>query len=333
MRVTDLKSKKKVNEKLENWVGDFGAAALRQMGNRFKNDPEGEMSVAQKMGKTRFINDFIARAYGTLNSEIQSGRVDPNLESDAAPSAAAPAAAPVAAPAAPEPQGQALDLDAYKKRREGERAAGIQAQQDVQAQIKQTAATNAATSAADNQLVARVRAEKQKPGFQQDKGLIRQAAVKGIHETKYEKLNAIFENIILNEAESISQFFHRWLPTYMRGVDMSDPHTLKLIKKIEATWGADKGKAALTQLANAAYGASYAPGYGGGSSTRPSTTPSGAAQNFQSSVTKSLDAISNDPRYMDILNALAADIAKRQKAVATTPSPAPVSESKKKIKK
>ena len=52
--------------------------------------------------------------------------------------------------------------------------------------MKQTAATNAATSAADTQLAAQVKAEKQKPEFQQDKGMLRRAAARGINESEKE---------------------------------------------------------------------------------------------------------------------------------------------------
>jgi hypothetical protein len=81
-------------------------------------------------------------------------------------------------------------------------------------------------------------------------------------ESQYDRLNAIFESL-LTEAETISQFFKRWLPTYMKGVNLSDPHTQSLIQSIEDTYAQDKGKAALTQLANASYAASFAPGFGG----------------------------------------------------------------------
>jgi ribosomal protein L16 Arg81 hydroxylase len=81
-------------------------------------------------------------------------------------------------------------------------------------------------------------------------------------ESRYDRLNNIFESL-LTEAESVGQFFKRWLPTYMKGVNLSDPHTQSLIQSIEDTYAQDKGKAALTQLANASYAASFAPGFGG----------------------------------------------------------------------
>jgi len=327
MRLNDIKPKKKIKEQ------GVVSTAWKQFKNRHLpggDREEGEMSVAEKMGKDRFIQQFVSRAYATLNSEIQSGRVDPNLQSQA-PGPSQPAAkepaAPSAAPAQP-PQAQSLDLDAYKKRREAERAAGVQGQQAAQAQMQQTAAANAAASAQDNQLVAKVRAEKQKPGFQQDKGLIRQAAARGIHETKYQKLNSIFESL-LTEAESVGQFFRRWLPTYMRRVNMNDPHTIELIQKIEDTYAQDKGRAALAQLAHAAYAASYAPGYGSeqpAGQRQPAGQPApqkpSAAQpaDMYGQVVKSLDALKGQPNYAEVLKNLSAEITKRQSEISSTPT-------------
>jgi hypothetical protein len=246
---------KKIEERLSNWTGDYGSAVLKQLGNRLRGNPEGYLSISDKMHKEKFINNFLSAAYKSLNSEIAAGRVDPNLSGVTS----APQEKPTAS--TQQSQGQALDLDALKQRREAEKAAGIQSQQTAQAQMKATAASNAATAAADNQLVARVRAEKQKPGFQQNKGLIRQAAAKGIHESKYEKLNAIFESI-LQEAESIEQWLNRWLPSYLRGIPMNDTHSKSLIKAVGDTYARDKGKAALEKLAMAAFAASQSPGYG-----------------------------------------------------------------------
>ena len=140
-----------------------------------------------------------------------------------------------------------------------EKIAGIQAQQSAQQQMKQTASANAAAATADNAMVAQVKAEKQKPGFQQDKGLLRRAAAKGIHESTYDKLNAVFENMLLTEAESISSFLSSWITRYT-GLRLSDPSNqelVRLINDVQSTWGKDRGKAALYQLAKAAYALSY----------------------------------------------------------------------------
>jgi hypothetical protein len=229
MRLNDFQQR--VDEKLENWIGNYGASAARQLGNRIKGDTEGELTVAQKMGKDRFINDFIARAYATLNSEIQSGRVDPNMSGK-------PAAEP-AKPAAP----QKVDPQAAAKLK-GKLKAG-------QGIGKKTGAGFKDYVGGSGERMTGVDASRA-PIFKKIQ-----------RESRYDKLNAIFESL-LTEAESVGQFFKRWLPTYMKGVNLSDPHTQSLIQSIEDTYAQDKGKAALTQLANASYAASFAPGYGAG---------------------------------------------------------------------
>lgn len=221
MRLNDIQQR--VDEKLETWIGNYGASAARQLKNRMTGDTEGELTIAQKMGKDRFINDFIARAYGTLNSEIQSGRVDPN-----------PPAAQSTGPQKLDPQAAAK----LKGRLKAGQGIGKKTGAGFSNYVKGSGERLQGADATGAPVFKKIQRESQ-----------------------YDRLNALFEGL-LTEAETISQFFKRWLPTYMRGIDMSDPHTQELIQKIQDTYAQDKGKAALTQLANAAYAASYAPGYG-----------------------------------------------------------------------
>lgn len=236
MRLNDFQQR--IDEKLENWIGNYGASAVQQMKNRLSGDTEGELSVAQKMGKNKFVNDFISHAYGTLNSEIQSGRVDPNP--------------PVAQPTGP----QKLDPKAAAK---------------LKGKLKAGQGLGKKTGAGFGNYV-----KGSGERFQGADATGAPVFKKIQRESQYDRLNALFEGL-LTEAETISQFFKRWLPTYMRGVNLSDPHTQELIQKIQDTYAQDKGKAALTQLANAAYAASFAPGYGGQQAGQPGQQP-GQAQ-------------------------------------------------------
>jgi hypothetical protein len=244
-----MRSKPRIDEKLETWIGNYGASAARQIKNRLNKDTEGELTIAQKMGKDRFINDFIARAYGTLNSEIQSGRVDPNP------------------PKSQEPEEPSkLDPQAAAK---------------LKGRLKAGQGLGKKTGAGFKNYVAGSGER-----FQGADATGAPVFKKIQRESQYDKLNALFEGL-LTEAETISQFFKRWLPTYMRGVNMADPHTQELIQKIEDTYSQDKGKAALTQLANAAYAASYAPGYGAQSK------PEQQAQQPSSPLVKAVTSASN----------------------------------------
>ncbi len=75
-----------------------------------------------------------------------------------------------------------------------------------------------------------------------------------IAETKYYKLNNLFENI-LNEAQSIGDYLKNWYAGYMKGVNYgpNQADVDKLINQVEATYGQDKGKKALEQLAQMSY--------------------------------------------------------------------------------
>ncbi len=75
-----------------------------------------------------------------------------------------------------------------------------------------------------------------------------------IAETKYYKLNNLFENI-LNEAQSIGDYLKNWYAGYMKGVNYgpNQADVDKLINQVEATYGQDKGKGALEQLAQMSY--------------------------------------------------------------------------------
>lgn len=194
----------KLNERLESWIGDLGAASVRQLKNRLSGNIEGELSIAQKMAKDRFINDFMAKAYSVLNSEIQSGRINPSIR--------------IQAPA--KPQTKTSNTTSSKTpeqiRKEKQAAASITAQQQM------------AKSSPVNK------------------------------ESRYRNLNAIFESL-LTEAESISQFFTRWLTAYLPATDINNKITQDLIKKIESSYSTDRGKQALTQLANLVYASTNSP--------------------------------------------------------------------------
>lgn len=285
MRLNDFQQR--VDEKLETWIGNYGASAARQLKNRMTGDTEGELTVAQKMGKDRFINDFIARAYGTLNSEIQSGRVDPNP--------------PAAKPAGP----QKLDPQAAAK---------------LKGKLKAGQGIGKKTGTGFSNYV--------KGSGERLQGADASGAPvfkKIQRESRYDRLNALFEGL-LTEAETISQFFKRWLPTYMRGIDMSDPHTQELIQKIQDTYPQDKGKAALTQLANAAYAASYAPGYGAQAAPAAGAQPNSQLVKAVNSSTNAKELVATIRAGLMKLNELDANAYKTlvQELVkaANTPTPA-----------
>ena len=78
MKLNEVKQVDEVN--LSHVVGDYGAAGLKQIGNRLMGNAEGQLSVKDKMAKEKFIADFIGRANTNLNSAIKSGLVDTKMK-------------------------------------------------------------------------------------------------------------------------------------------------------------------------------------------------------------------------------------------------------------
>ena len=156
----------------------------------------------------------------------------------------------------------------------------------------------------------------------------------------------------------------KWISLYSKVQEKN------IIKKIEDTYKTDKGKAALTQLAQAAYAASMTPGYGADSATSGGAGPGGgggggsaapaaaAGAATPAKTGTSTDTIINTiqsqlAKLKGIDPALYADIIKKIGAgqslqglpggskpaaapaapAPAAPAPAPVSESKRKIRK
>ena len=71
MKLNEVKKVDEVN--LSHVLGDYGSAAVKQIGNRIMGNAEGQLSVKDKMAKQKFIADFIGRANTNLNSAIKSG--------------------------------------------------------------------------------------------------------------------------------------------------------------------------------------------------------------------------------------------------------------------
>lgn len=66
---------------LSDVAGEYGSAALKQVGNRLMGRPEGQLSVKEKMVQDAFFKDFVGQASSALNSAIKGGLVDPNKKS------------------------------------------------------------------------------------------------------------------------------------------------------------------------------------------------------------------------------------------------------------
>ena len=360
-----IKNKQRVDElALNQVIGDYGAAAAKQIGNRLLGRGEGNLSVKDKMAKDKFLQDFIGRASTALDSAVSSGLVDPNLGGAAAPEpkeptldpevgktptpspAPSPAPSPTPAPSpagtpAPTKPGMTSAQQASAQAR-GQRETNQNLNNYVQGAAK---ALNTATDKNQKiqltkELVNYMADRKDYPESGNAVATVQQVIKKGgtdpnfanaalaklksgqtmaeswqmywinklleavdltwgdlgltvlkeskgskfkIVETKYYKLNKIFESMMYEaEAESIQSWFKRWLAQYMKGVDLSEPKTAaqvdQYINAIQQSYKKDKGKAALNQLANAAFSLSYSnkgtPGAMGASASTPAPAAS-----------------------------------------------------------
>jgi hypothetical protein len=102
----------------------------------------------------------------------------------------------------------------------------------------------------------------------------------------YERMNRLVESYISEQAtESISQWIMRWFAAYMKGVDWeSDKAGVETIaKEIESSYSKDRGKAAISKLANQSWNLIK----------DVSTTPYGARDVMSDRTT------SNDPKVSD----------------------------------
>jgi hypothetical protein len=88
--------------------------------------------------------------------------------------------------------------------------------------------------------------------------VIRQNNKLYIAEQKFVKMNNLFESIMQlteNQALPIARYMSDWFNAYMQGTNWKsyESQVLPMLQQIEATYSKDKGKAAIKQLANAAF--------------------------------------------------------------------------------
>lgn len=320
-----------LEEALSNWIGDYGAAAAKQLGNRLRGDPEGAMSIQGKIAKEKFIQNFLGRASTSLNSGITSGRITTNVT----PQAAAPAAQPAAQPA-PTPQPTAPATPAAARPSIAPTTAPpsrptigntpihpmqVKSMQNNVARDKRVAnmpPPNKKTFAADKRTPAQI-AQMRRAGFSEN--------------SNYDKLNAIFESIMGEDTsaatptapagvETISQFLTKWVEQYMAGTSFGDTnsinHIKSLIQNVENTYDKDKGKAALIKLANDLYSVAYSQGRL--NQLQSPTQASPQSQSSRLSAGNSLDQIK--ALIANLTTQQKADLARELASSINTPAPA-----------
>lgn len=156
----------------------------------------------------------------------------------------------------------------------------------------------------------------------------------------YQKLNSIFESIVEapeqpnTPKQSISQYMYDWFTQYMGGVNWGakEASVIPIINRIQSTYSRDKGKLAITTLAQAAFalakggvpkGAANAMQQGSGTDN-----PQSVKQAF-AEINKILDDLEKNDQetYNALIPELSKSIRERQNKMRAAAAPAPNTQS------
>lgn len=221
---------------------------LGHYGQSFMGDNPAGMDREGIMAKNIFVRNFLQKAISGLDAAINSGLVDPQ-----APLAGATPAQATPAQAASETPAQAAERTRIEKQ-------------------KQAGATAQSNMAANPPPVSQPVASTKKPwkgSGPRPPGLATKMQRGGFRESSaFSKLDYILESIInINEdgesKQSVSQYIQSLFRDYMHGVPITNPNTFTQLKslsdQVQATYAKDKGKAALTKLADLGWAVSHSP--------------------------------------------------------------------------
>lgn len=327
--------------------GDYGSAAMKQLGNRitgkFTGNAEGKLSVQDKIAKDKFISDFIGRASTNLTSAIQSGLVDPNVKAN-----------PAGGNTTPPQQGQ--DTEAPKTPAEIQKEKLAVAAQAAQANMasnpapakpvvptqpaQQSKMTPQQVAALKGKLKAGATSTSGQSGFKNYVGGSGQVQ----RESTYSKLDYILESIInideAQEARSISEYLQNMFNQYL-GIPITDPKAKAQVKTLadQAQASYPRIKDALTKMANLGFAISYSQGSGEDATQNVDATApqqSSGASAFAQGMKQGLadPASTSEPasttsaqtgsayeQVMALVSKLSAE--EKQKLIATLQEPAP----------
>jgi hypothetical protein len=243
MKINEINQPKQIDESLAGAMfGDVPMSALKGL----LTGKGGKHQLAQDI----FLRDFYQDAITSLDNGIKSGYVDPNKEyasqkldpepkkPDAEQSnstSAVPTSSPTQVPPAQQ-TGQKMSPQQTAT-----------AKMQTRAGIQPTGQRMTAAQRTQARLQAQKMKAAQKP--------------RPIKESGYYRLNNIFENIVSEmdgsgeATTSITDHMLEWFGLYMDGVNWESKKAAVIpqIKKIQDTYGTDRGKAAIKNLARFAY--------------------------------------------------------------------------------
>ena len=139
----------------------------------------------------------------------------------------------------------------------------------------------------------------------------------GLTESRYQRLNAIFESIVeADGADSITEYMTTWFDLYMKGVDWRAKQNvvMPIIQEIQKTYATDQGRAAIEKLGRVAFSLSAPAGQPpAGSRDAGTSSPEPKAPVAPKPATKSADEVARDLLALNATDRAAA-IAKAQAA-------------------
>jgi hypothetical protein len=264
MKINDFKQSPQTNEGL----GDaLGGAARALVGDTAVSAIKGAFtgkSSKEQLTQDLFFKDFYNDALTSLQNAVKSGIVDVNAQTSANQQSAA--STPVSTPASQQ-QPPTQPTQAQKKPKTAKPANyyGNVSPSNVKAATPTANPLSAPVVNRGNTITANTTPGQPAPasggitsgGIGYKKPTNKQ--VKEYYD--YDRLNMIFESILeagaqpTEQVETIAQYMLEWFNTYMQGVNWKKYETkvMQLIQNIENSYRRDGGKAAIKQLAKAAY--------------------------------------------------------------------------------
>jgi hypothetical protein len=237
-----------INEAPVNEEGIIGrgVAAAQQLGSKLTGGDLSQLSVTDRHAMNIFVKDFLKKVSPALGIAINSKIVDPTIVDTSS----------IGGGGAIKPTGAPLSQ------------LGKQTQQQILAQRAANAAPGAGRkpTAPGQPTAPTAAAAPAVPDKDLNVGR-KEPKIGSLSEAQYQKLNLIFESILLNEAKSIPAFIKDFLYTNVPQLNTNDPAFAKaldkLINQVQTDWTKDKGKSALTRLAQSAYVISKLPSSSG----------------------------------------------------------------------
>lgn len=269
-----------INEAEVNEAGIIGRgiAAAQQLGSKLTGGDLSQLSVTDRHAMNIFIKEFLKKVSPALGIAVNSKIVDPTIV-DTSSTGGGGAIKPTGAPLSQLGQQARQQMLAQRAasavpssgRKPAAPAAAAPAAPTVPAAPAAPATPLTDFGSVGAERSKRAKAGEAIPDADLNVGRREPRGIGSLSETQYQKLNSIFESILLNEAKSIPTFLKDFLHANVPQLNTNDPEIAKTINQlttqVQTDWTKDKGKSALTKLAQSAYILAMLPSSSGALST------------------------------------------------------------------